>query len=121
LTRRVRENGRLLRDGRRFTRRASLATDWPVRNGHRVFALPSHYFAEQDEKRGQKQQRNAAADHPDGNFDRKRICDADGVAKEVDQFVHVVLRDESIESEGPSITDRAKKRSRRKCRSCGWG
>lgn len=55
----------------------------------RNFALPSRKLAEQDEKRGQKQQRNAAADHPDGNLDRKRICDVDNVAKEVDHFFHV--------------------------------
>lgn len=64
---------------------------------HRGFALPDRQLAEQNEKRGQKQQRKPATDHSDGNLDGKRIRDADGVAKEVDQFFHVLLRDESVE------------------------
>jgi hypothetical protein len=65
---------------------------------HRGFALPGHKLAEQNEKRGQKQQRQAAPDHPDSNLDGKGVCDADGVAKEVDQFLHVLLRDESVKT-----------------------
>ena len=79
----------LFTDGRRASAGASLAMGCPVRNGHRGFSLLGHKLAETDEKRGQEQQRNATADDPDGNLDRKRIRDADGVAKEVDQFFHV--------------------------------
>ena len=35
-------------------------------------------------------QRKAAANNSDRNLNRKRICDADGVAKNVDQPFHVV-------------------------------
>jgi hypothetical protein len=91
----------LLRDGRRTRGGSSLATGWPVRNGRRGFALFGRCLAEQDEKRVQKKQRNAAADYADGNLDGKWIRDADDVAKEIDQFFHVVTPREHVESDGP--------------------
>ena len=57
-----------------------------VRDGRRDFSLPGREVAEHDENRDQEDQRKTAADDPDGNIDRQRICDADGVAKNVDQF-----------------------------------
>jgi hypothetical protein len=73
-----------------------------VRNGHRGVSLIGHKLAEPDEKRGQEQQRYAAADDSDGNLDGKRIRDADGVAKEVDQFFHVSPHEASVEKRAPA-------------------
>ena len=69
------------------------------RPGYGDFALPRPEFAEFRESRDQEDQRKAAADDPDSNLDRKRICDADGVAKKVDQLFHVFLRKASVERE----------------------
>lgn len=63
---------------------------WLVRDRRRDFSLPGREAAEHYENRDQEDQRKAAADDPDSNLDRKRIRDADGVAKNVDQFFHVV-------------------------------
>jgi hypothetical protein len=76
-----------------------LATAWPVRDGHRAFSLPGHEFAEHHENCGQGDQWKAAAADPDGNLDRKRIGDADGVAKKCQSvFPSVVLGKARVDS-----------------------
>ena len=57
---------------------------WFVRDGRRDFPLPRREVAELYENRDQEDQRKTTSDDPDCNLDRKRICDADGVAKKVD-------------------------------------
>jgi len=82
-------NGWLLSGGRGASAGASLATIWLVRDGHRVFSLPGRELTEHYEKREQKEQRKTAADDPDSDLDRKWICNADGVTKNIDQLFHV--------------------------------
>ena len=55
-----------------------------------VFSEPRDQVAEPDEGRDEEDQRKASADNPNGYLDRKRIRDADGVAKNVDQLFHMV-------------------------------
>ena len=83
-------NGRLLPVRRRASADASLATIWLVRDGRWVFSQRRCELAEHHQDRDQEDQRKAAANDSDRNLDRKRICDADGVAKNVDQPFHVV-------------------------------
>jgi hypothetical protein len=91
-----RKSRALLPDGRASP---FLATAWPVRDGHRAFSLPGHEFAEHHENCGQGDQWKAAADDPDGNLDRKRIGDADGVAKKCQSvFPSVVLGKARVDS-----------------------
>jgi len=61
-----------------------------MRDGHRVFSQRGRKLTEHDKKREQEEQRQAAANNSDGNLDRKWICDADGVTKDIDQFLHVL-------------------------------
>ena len=69
---------------------AFLATDWPVGDGHRAFSLFGRELAEHYEQGRYEKHRNAAADDPNGNLDRKRIGDTDGVTKNIDQVFHVI-------------------------------
>src|SRR5262245_55273223 len=89
--------GRLPLSGTRASASLSFATsrrvghgDFPRRVGHGGFTQPGHEFAELRESRDYEDQRKSAANDPDRNLNRKRICDADGVAKNVDQPFHVV-------------------------------
>ena len=68
---------------------ATLLVSWNVRDRRRDFSLPGHEVAHHFEDRDQEDQRKSTADDPNGNLDRKRVCDADGVAKNVDQFFHI--------------------------------
>ena len=71
------------------------------RVGHGDFTLPSHEFAELNESRDYEDERKPAANDPDRNLNRKRICDADGVAKNVDQPFHLVSPG-GVEGEAPT-------------------
>ena len=83
-------NGRFLPVRRRASADASLARIWLARDGRCTFSQPSCELAEHHQGRDQEDQRKATANDSDRNLDRKRICDADGVAKNVDQPFHVV-------------------------------
>src|SRR5262245_5700063 len=91
--------GRLPLSGTRASAGLSFARSRRV--GHGDFTLPSHEFAELNESRDYEDQRKPAANDPDRNLNRKRICDADGVAKNVDQPFHVVSPGE-VEGEAPT-------------------
>src|SRR5215813_9642284 len=84
-------NGWLLSGGRGASAGASLATIWLVRDGHRIFSLPGRELTEHYENREQKEQRKTATDDPDSDLDRKGICNADGVTKNIDQLFRVWL------------------------------
>jgi hypothetical protein len=56
---------------------------------HDGLALPRGEFTEFHESRSYDHQRESAADNPDRNFDRKWICDADGMAKKINELFHL--------------------------------
>jgi len=51
--------------------------------------LPRGEFTEFHESSSYDHQRETAANDPDSNFDRKRICDANGMAKKFNKFFHL--------------------------------
>jgi hypothetical protein len=75
--------GRLLLD-RGASTGAFLAAVRPGGYEHRIVSLPGNEFAEHHENREQEDKWKTSADDPNSNLDRKRICDANGVAKNVD-------------------------------------
>jgi hypothetical protein len=82
--------------GARPTASAFFAAIWRVghrvftwRAGHGGFTLPGHEFAEFRESRDHQNQRKSAADDPNSNLDRKRVCDTDAVAKKINQLFHL--------------------------------
>ena len=84
----VRAKVPLLFDGGRPPTGASFLTGWDRRHGG--LSLACHDLPEPYEQHAHDEQWETAANDSDGDLDRKRICDANGVTKNVDQFFHVI-------------------------------
>jgi hypothetical protein len=54
------------------------------------------------ESRDYEDQRESAADDPDSNLDRKRVCDANGMAKNIDQSFHLSVSARQVNRFGPA-------------------
>ena len=109
----VRAKVPLLFDGGRPPTGASFLTGWDRRDGG--LSLACHDVPEPYEQHAHDEQWETAANDSDGDLDRKRICDANGVTKNVDQFFHVITpRGQRLEVR-PSLAHghRAKKLSPR--------
>jgi hypothetical protein len=98
--------------GTRATTSAFFAANWLLwdntwrvgRPGllHDSLTLPRGEFAEFHESRGYDHQWESAADNPDRNFDRKWICDTDGMAKKFNEFFHLSFSVRRVNRFGPA-------------------